>query len=430
MALSRIVTLSVIMMGVLFTQSTLQAQSQDRYLHPRLILKQTDVFPGAGGKRVAAVGAVVTAGGNEVATIGTLTGGGAEGFLYVADPFKGRRFSLLAGQLGTKRFNLNRFGVGVPKIWPAAARRTIGVNATLLDNTAAVVGHRGVVQSVGDPAVGLPVDANITGIARVDMTLRNQLFWRANWQVQGGGSGSAMYTSIDGTPQNIKLLLKTGDQLKQGTITSLSNHRFSQSGKQHAQVVWLNDGTATKQSMYFNGKILFQRGDPIGNTGEKWDQLWFHDVNSQGHVFMSAFTDGPWYRDSVFTLNGKVVMREGDIIDGIYITPNAEANQTRLDDNGRALSLWAKGGISGPYAIFYTPNIKNFDKTKHLISENTPLDFNGDGIADATLYRFRFFSDAGLTMELGRSGAFISVELDFPNGARRRAIIFVPYPLV
>ena len=121
-------------------------------------------------------------------------------------------------------------------------------------------------------------------------------------------------------------------------------------------------------------------------------------------------------------------MREGDVIDGVRLTPSsAQPNEVRLDDRGRAVTLWA-GPAASIFTIFYTPDIERFEETRRLISEDTPLDFDGDGIADATLYRFRFFVDSGPTFSLAETGIYIAVWLRYPGSTDDvAAVIFYPF---
>jgi len=127
-------------------------------------------------------------------------------------------------------------------------------------------------------------------------------------------------------------------------------------------------------------------------------------------------------------LDGNVVMREGDVIDGVRIDPPyAEPTQVRLDDRGRAVTLWT-GLSDSSFTIFYTPDIGNFADTRKLVSEDTPLDFDGDGLVDATLYRFRFFSCSGPTFSLGDTGIYITVLLRYPDSNENiPAVIFYPF---
>jgi hypothetical protein len=163
-------------------------------------------------------------------------------------------------------------------------------------------------------------------------------------------------------------------------------------------------------------------------TQERPTEFWHFDLNSSGQVLFGAVTDQPDSRDAVFVFDGKVVMREGDIIDGVRIAPpNAEPNEVRIDDRGRAVTLWT-GPAASNFTIFYTPDVTRFEDTRKLVSENTPLDFDGDGSVDATLYRFRFFSHSGPTFSLGETGIHIAVLLRYPGSSENiEAVIFYPF---
>ena len=111
---------------------------------------------------------------------------------------------------------------------------------------------------------------------------------------------------------------------------------------------------------------------------------------SEGRVLFGTVTDANSNRNGIIALDVDVMMREGNVIDGVRLTPpGATPNEVRLDDRGRAVTLWTNN-IDSTFLIFFTPDTSDFSTTRELVSEGSALDFDGDGTLDATLHRFRF----------------------------------------
>jgi len=394
---------------------------------PVLILQQGDVIAGAGERRVQYISGPVNAGGDAVGIAAVLNHGG-EGALLVRDHRTRRETTILSHSVGAASFVINRFGILAEPLWGGDDESQIpfAIKAEMQDGGHSLLTSWGVAQRIGDSAPGLPAGSRVSDIRRIQMLQNGQTYWLAPW-FAAGDSGTAFFRRQPGWKGQVDLLLNRGDVVCGGSLRNLKHYRVAEN-QTHAQVVGIHTGAGDRTALYVDGKCPYAVGEPLPGSTERPVEFWHFDVNSSGNVLFGAITDQPSYRDGVYVLDGRVVMREGDTIDGVRLTPpSSQPNEVRLDDRGRAVTLWT-GPTASTYTIFYTPDIEHFEDTRKLISEDTPLDFDGDGIVDATLYRFRFFVDSGPTFSLGETGIHIAVLLQYPGSTDSvAAVIFYPF---
>jgi hypothetical protein len=334
----------------------------------------------------------------------------------------------LANEVGALQFLPGNFGAVAASGGEVSheAQTMFAVMALMPDSQLALLTGWGEAQSLGDCAPGLPENASVTSINRLQMLLNGETYWVANWQGPGAW-GTGLFQRDPGPWGSVELLMNTGDRVCDGELRSLRQFRVAED-RTLAQVVDLRTPQGDRTALLVGGECPYSVGQPLPASTECPTQFWFFDVNSSGHVLFGAITDRSAQRNAVFVLDGNVVMREGDVVDGVYLQPPyAEPNQVRLDDRGRAVTLWANVA-SSTFTIFFTPDIERFSDTRKLVSENTPLDFDGDGDTDATLYRFRFFPYSGPTISLGETGIYIAVWLTYPGSSEAvAAVIFYPF---
>jgi hypothetical protein len=294
----------------------------------------------------------------------------------------------------------------------------------MLKNCTALVTAWGTAQRFGDRAPGLPADATVDDVRRIQMLETGVSYWQARWS-SPGAFGRALYRTqpVGGAPSD--LVLTTGEAMCGGAITNLRHFRIAEN-QTHGHVLDIDVGGSTQTALAVDRRCLARTDRALGRTGERPVEFWHFDVSSSGRALYGLVTDGPSHRNGVVVLDDTVVMREGDLIDGVRLTSPAKPNQIRLDDRGRAATLWAMSG--GNYTIFLTPDIDRFEGTRKVVSENTPLDLDGDGDADALLYQFRFFPDSGPTFSLAETGIYIAALLRYPGTTDEvPAVIFYPF---
>ncbi len=394
---------------------------------PVLVLQQGDVPSGTGQRWVNTLSGPVNAGGDNVGIAATLSNGG-EGALLVRHHSVRRNDLILAHDVGALSFYPNRFGILAESLWGGSDESPLpfAIKAIMKDSNSALLTAWGVAQWFGAPAPGLPEGTQVTGIQRIQMLENGQTYWLADW-LAPAESGKAFFRRQPGMKGSVDLLMNKGDMICDGVLENLRHFRVAQ-GQTHGQVVDVHTEAGNRTALYVDGKCPFVVGEPLPSSQEIPTMFWHFDLNSSGQVLFGAITDQPAYRNGVIVFDGKVVMREGDVIDGVRIAPpSAEPNEVRIDDRGRAVTLWT-GPVSSNYTIFYTPDVTRFEDTRKLVSENTPLDFDGDGLVDATLYQFRFFTFSGPTFSLGETGIYIAVWLRYPGSSEDiAAIVFYPF---
>ncbi len=393
-----------------------------------LILQQGDVLQDADRRFVEALSGPVNAGGDHVGIAASLSSGG-DSFMMVGHHDSRRDTLIFAPDVGAHQFYINRFGVLAESAWGVSdsSAAPFAIKAAMPDSSRALLSNWGVLQQLGSSAPALPAGTQVADIQRIQMLLNGQTYWVADW-LSPTESGRALYRAQPGPKSAVDLLMNKGDAVCGGLVANLRHFRMAEN-QIHGQVMDIATGSGTtRTALYVDGHCPFVLGEPLPSGQESPTEFWHFDVNSSGHVLFGAITDQPSYRNAVTVLDGRVVMREGDVIDGIRLAPpNAEPNEVRLDDRGRAVTLWA-GTASSTYTIFYTPDIQDFEDTRMLVSENTPLDLDGDGQVDATLQEFRFFSYSGPTFSLAETGIYIAVWLRYPGLADEvAAVIFYPF---
>jgi hypothetical protein len=252
------------------------------------------------------------------------------------------------------------------------------------------------------------------------------VYWVANWSAPGQ-SGKAFYRRQPGWTGAVELLLNKGDPVCDGVVTDLRHFRVAPN-QTHGQVLDLSTASGHRTALYVDGACPYAVGQPLPQSTESPRYFWHFDLNSADRLLFGAVTNGPEDRNGVMVLDGKVVMREGDRIDGVLISPwNAEPNEVRLDDRGRAVTLWT-GPLGTAFTIFYTADVRDFADTRRLVAEGDPLDLDGDGQIDATLDHFRIFSSSGPTFSLGDTGVYIAAMLRYPEEDNSvAAVIFYPF---
>lgn len=423
-----IVTLSTQLAIQLLVPNPASAQSSgsaDR--PPVLILQQGDVISRTDNRMVRCLSGPVNAGEDAVG-IAAILNQGDEGALLVRDHSCRRNMSMFSRAVGARSFFINRFGILADPLWGTAGQGGVpfAIKAVMSSSEVALLTSWGVAQTLGSSAPGLPRDALVTDIRRIQMLSNGQTYWVANWLARGE-AGTAFYRRQPGKAGSVDLLMNTGDTVCDGVLRNLRFYRMAEN-QTHGHVVDLATGTGSRTALMVDGKCPYSLGQPLPGSQERLVSFWHFDVNSSGHILFGALTDQPSNRNAVYVLDGRVVMREGDVIDGVHIAPScSEPNEVRLDDRGRAVTLWTGPGASA-FTIFYTPDIEHFEHTRRLVSENTPLDFDGDGYDDATLYRFRFFAESGPTFSLAETGIYIAVWLRYPGSTENvAAVIFYPF---
>ena len=204
-------------------------------------------------------------------------------------------------------------------------------------------------------------------------------------------AGSAMFrdtTSFD-------VLLQSGDTIgTEGTIAAesgaiVANIRWSDYGTNYVTEVDLELGfTDTDDLLVINGQpattpsgAVIREGNTVpaadgGLAGETWDLAGLYDVNEAGSFIFSAFNDGV-ANDSVLAINGEIIHRENDIVDGV--TLKGQVLAVGINDVGDYAFVWDE-------TLFINSQVVAIEKTAS--QSGTLVDTDADGVGDAEITSF------------------------------------------
>lgn len=238
-----------------------------------------------------------------------------------------------------------------------------------------------------------------------------------------GGSTEArgLFRGIDGA----SIVLLEGDVVPgvPDLLESISfNYQFSALGSNYLTEIATTGPSTADGAMVLNGEglvvggNLVAEGTPVpasvgGMNGEAWDNFDKFGVTEAGDYLITGDTDGPTNADEFVFVNGQMVLREGDVIDGRTLSGSIEAgfmNESAdwaviwdidLDDNTNVEALIVNGEI--------------------LLAEGEEVDWDGNGIVDDGAVLTNFTGIDSLTVGPNVNGVFdvyFTADVDLPNG--------------
>jgi hypothetical protein len=248
-----------------------------------------------------------------------------------------------------------------------------------------------------------------------------------------GGFGPATSSEGRGVFQvdaagNVKSLIVTGDLVGNtgGLVAGSSIPGFggglSRDGTFYAYEIQLDasstaDGTViVNDDAFLAGSTIMREGTPVdaavgGLTGEVWDNFDAVKINEAGTLLVTGDTNGASAdADEFLFLGDSIVLREGDTVSGQTVDGSISwAALNESDDYALTWSIDNPAGGSDLEVLIVNGEI--------ILTEGDVVDFNGDGILDATDGTLVDFT--GLrTLEIGeRTDGFVDVyftaDIDF-----------------
>lgn len=209
----------------------------------------------------------------------------------------------------------------------------------------------------------------------------------SSWISQYVGTESGYAIFQDTTDFNV--LLKSGDMIgSEGTIVDESfaisgNIRWSDSGTHYLTAVDVENGfTDTDEVPVINGLpittpsgAIIREGNLVpaadgGLPGEVWDLAGLYDINDSGDFVFSAFNDNV-VNDSVLAVNGAIVHRENDVVDGVSLTGQVQG--VAINNAGDVAFVW---------------NDTVFVNDQMVAGNGSLVDTDGDDIGDDPITNF------------------------------------------
>lgn len=271
---------------------------------------------------------------------------------------------------------------------------TTGLDAAFLNGT--------LLANEGDPIPSLP-GKEYRFNSRVGITNNGLAYWVCGIddQATGTGEGNGLATAAG------VVLHKTGDLIP-GLPSVLGSNaidfdvRFS-AGASH--YIFGADTDATTSADFFmildglpmtTSAGLIGEGQPIpadagGLPGENWSAFDFLGVTESGDTMITGDTAGSTATDEFIAFNGKIVYREGDVVDGETLTGAIEG--AYMNENCDISYIWdivdtVNGG--DVEALFLN--------NKLLLKEGDAVDLDGDGVVEPSSILSGFTGITALTM--------------------------------
>ena len=280
-------------------------------------------------------------------------------------------------------------------------------------------------------APGFPAGINSTFHSRPTMTPSGAAYWVAGFNDGAGGTstvGRMLYTSPDGTPGSIAVVIQAGDSVDGFVIDDGSaisfDYEISDNTSHHVHVINLDTGSTSDDTiLYVDGSIAVREGQPTGD-GDNWDNWDYVSINNNGDYVASGDTDGATETDEFVQVNDTIALREGDTVDGILLESSASGRGTSINNLGQVVHSWSVSG--GTELIFFACDAADLSGTSQLVlATGDMVDLDGDTIGDATVTDY---NNNLHNIDLSDDGRlFVEVDLDYGSGDQE-AIIALDMP--
>ena len=180
------------------------------------------------------------------------------------------------------------------------------------------------------------------------------------------------------------------------------DYRFSAFGTHYICEVNMDTGsTSNNQAMVFDGSGLMidgqlvQEGSPVpasagGLPGENWASFDYVGVTEDGTYMITGDTSGDTAADEFVLINGMIVMREGDSIDGYTLSGSIESGF--MNDDGDYAVVWDVDLPTGENveAMIFNRQV--------VLMEGDYVDTDGDGLPNSDSFLDNFTGMAALVV--------------------------------
>lgn len=214
---------------------------------------------------------------------------------------------------------------------------------------------------------------------------------------QGGSTQDrGLFLGTDATP-----VIFSGDPIPgaPGVVTNISfDCRFSALGTNYIAEATMSAGTSN--ALVINGSAATVAGGVLvedelvpveagGQSGEAWVNFDFAGITEDGLWMITGDTSGPASSDEFLSINGSIVHREGDLVDGQTLTGAIEG--AHLNEDGDYAYIWDIVGDSGSLEALFL-------RDRFLLAEGDPVDWDGDGMIDEETSIDSFTGISSLTL--------------------------------
>lgn len=249
-----------------------------------------------------------------------------------------------------------------------------------VDGNDAVYTHGGTLLMKSEPVPCLP-GLYSSFNSRPTMIPNATAYWVGGTATTPTGSTSNrhLFRATDPTDSmTIERVLGGGDVIEGKTVkTTASNFDYwiSDNGLHHIHV--LDMDVTANEHVYLDGAFVAQEGEPTGQ-GDNWSTFDCVGVNDAGDYIFTGDTDGATASDEFLAYNGKIVVREGDTLDGVTLPSGGALRAASINNAGDVLHMW---GLSAAEYLFIGRGARLVDSVC-LLATGDSLDVDGDQVAD------------------------------------------------
>src|SRR5690606_24320255 len=131
-----------------------------------------------------------------------------------------------------------------------------------------------------------------------------------------------------------------------------------------------------------DGAIVAREAHPNGSGIDNWDNFDIHRILDDGTYGFTGDTDGSTATDEFIAINGTIVLREGDVVDGVTLGSGVVA----FDLNADGLVVFGWSLTSSSDEGLFVADISDIPGTARLVARtNDLLDTDGDGTPEWVL---------------------------------------------
>jgi hypothetical protein len=394
---------------------------------PRVILQDGDVPEGANGAPVGRINPPFTNGLGRPALAGSLDRDGVEDFFIWYDG------------------SILWLNSDHPEDGLDGAEGTLGVSDTaafiyspLVNGTDSAWSNNGLVLAAGMPAPGFPDGGTVESINRPTMTPAGRSFWVSEVRTpfregmkRRETVHQVLYTTAEAGNAEIEPALRSGDEVDGAVIAFMNGLRLEYQASDNgehiihvANVVDPERGRRAIPAVYVDGALPMRRGDATSNG--PFDEFDLVAINDQGHYLVSGETDTDTNGDHFLAYDGEPVLWESaETLDAVLV-PQAVVRGLSIDNRGRAVHSWSTQGFGTEY-LFFACDASRLDQSITLLQSRSKLDFDGDGVGDASILKFN--GGNGPTLSLSEHDeVYIEVELRYDDGTQLETILEITLP--
>ncbi|MCX4245771.1 DUF7453 family protein [Paraliomyxa miuraensis] len=252
--------------------------------------------------------------------------------------------------------------------------------------------NMGVFAAIGDPAVGFM--GTYTFLSTPVMDGNGTIYWRAGIDSNGDGTTDfrVFYRTLDGTVASAEVLLAGGDMIDVFVLDDNvdgidASFAVSDDGMHRIHVLNMEGDPGSDGFIWVDDVLVAREADPTGD-GDGWSAFDLVSINNAGNYIFTGDTNGPMGQDEFIAHNGTVAVREGDMLDGVTLSPGSELRFAAISNFDQATHSWAYNGPAGfRETIFFACDAADIGGTSLavLTTFDDGLDVDGDDLADYSI---------------------------------------------